>query len=117
MEKWSQTYKKFLKKSFHKGTYPFPHCNDKDRSNRFKTHQNLFFWIFNNMCHILECILLIFKNYLFFKITFMASLNILCSDPDNVLKGIIKKLGKYIKAFCYSPSKILKIFHGSSIFA
>ena len=40
----------------------------------------------------------------------MATLKVLCSNPHNVLKEVTKKVTKVHK-------KILKIFHGSSIFA
>ena len=96
------------KKSCHKGTYPFPYCNEGDHSNRFKTHEKLFFWIFNNICHIPEWILLIFKNSLFFKIHLRARLNILCSDPHNFLKEVTKKIRKVHKNIFCGPTKILK---------
>ena len=57
----------------------------------------------------------------------MASLNILCSDPHNFLKEVIKnkqtnkqtnkKVGKKQKRkFFLAHQKLLKIFHDPSIF-
>ena len=44
----------------------------------------------------------------FFKIPLMASLNILCSDPNNFLKEITKKIRKVPKKYFCGSSKILK---------
>ena len=53
--------------------------------------KSYFSGFFNNICHIPEWISLILKNSLFFKISLMASLNILYSDPYNFLKEVTKK--------------------------
>ena len=53
----------------------------------------------------------------------MASSNILCSDPHNFLKEVIKnkqtnkKLGKkHKRKFFVAHQKLLKIFHDPSVF-
>ena len=43
----------------------------------------------------------------------MASLSILCSDPNNVLKEVTKNLGKCIEIFFVAHKKCSNIFHGS----
>ena len=65
LKKWSQTDEEFSRTIVIK-VYLLPHCNDADSSNRVKTHQKIFFWIFTTICHIIEWILLNFRNALFF---------------------------------------------------
>ena len=78
----------------------YNHHNEENGNNKVKMHQNfiiiiIIIIIINNMCHITKWILLIFKNALFFfRIPLMASLNILCSDPNNFLKEITPKIRK-----------------------
>ena len=62
------------------------------------------------------------KCLIFLKILFMVSLNILCSDPHNILKVTQKKkekkIGKeHIRKFFVAHQKFSKIFHSPSIFA
>ena len=54
----------------------------------------------------------------FSEISLMASLNILSSNLHIFLKEIPKKLGKKpIRKFFVAHQKLLRIFHGTSIYA
>ena len=76
--------------SCHKGTYPFPHCMTKTAATGSKHIKICFSGFLNNICHIPEWILLVFKNFVFFKIPFMASFNVLFSDPHSFQKKLVK---------------------------
>ena len=93
-----------------------PHHNEGDRSNRVKTNQFFLFLLKLSYNQVdFTCFL---KCLIFFKVLLMASLNILCLDPHNLLKEVIKKNKKLNKKklnrkkahkifFC-GPSKLLK---------
>ena len=98
------------KKICHKGTCPLSHGDNKDRSNIVKIHQKWFFLFLIILLHILEWILLVLKISYFLKIPLMASLNILCSDPHNVLKEAAKKIRKVHKKRFLWPIKNSQIY-------
>ena len=122
LEKWSQTDIEFSRKVTMKVHIPFLIVMTKTAATGSKYIQSYFSWFSNNICHIPEWILVIFKNHWFFKVPFMTSLNILYSDPHNFLKEATKKLGKYIRNFLCSIKNshkyfmahqyLPKIFHG-----
>ena len=97
LKKWSQMDKESSAKVVIKVRILFPIVITKTAAAGSKHIKSYFSGFLNNICHITEWILLIFKNSLFFKIPSVASLNILCSEPHNFFKKVTKILIVKIK--------------------
>ena len=111
LKKWSQTDQESSRKVVIKVHILFHIVMTKTAATGLIQIKSYFSVFLNNICHIPEWISLILKNSLFFKISLMASLNILYSDPYNFLKEVTKKKGKYIRKFFVAHQKFWKVFH------
>ena len=112
LKKWNQTDKGLWRRKVVIKVYPLPHYSDAGPSNRVKTHWKKFFFL------IFTTILTVSHDFLFFLISFMASLNILCLGPHNFFlkkqeretwKNFlwsIKNFQKYFMTHQFIPKKI-----------
>ena len=74
LKKWSQTYKESSRKIIIKVHIFFPIVITKTAATGSKHIKSYFSGSLNNICHIPEWVLLIFKFFLFFKIPLMVTI-------------------------------------------
>ena len=112
LKKWSQTDKGYWRKFVTK-LYLVSIAKNKDPSIRIKMHQTSFLFLPLVALYLLSgCDL--FNMSCLSCISFMASLNILCSNPLNIKNKFTKT---EIRKYFVAHQKCWKIFHGPSIYA